>query len=158
MTQNNTPCRVQHDQGNSAPFLDTGSLFRSMHPMAPVTPWVPTTASGINLPYLHALIFAHDSSQLQVTLDLLPDLLEAVHDGHGGDGVDAAQDVQGHVDQPLLPRDLPVLDDGRGRGVDAQHGVVGAGIVLGAVLICSNNGWKCEMFVMGNGVIQRAAT
>lgn len=102
----------------------------------------PTTASGAKLPYLHALVFAHDSSQLQVALDLLADLLEAVHDGHGGDGVDAAQDVQGHVDQALLARDLPVLDDGRGRGVDAQHGVVGAGVVLGAVLIGSHNGWE----------------
>lgn len=124
-----------------------------MHVIAPEIPRVPAPASGITLPYLHALIFAHDSSQLQVTLDLLADLLEAVHDGHGGDGVDAAQDVQGHVDQPLLPRDLPVLDDGRGRGVNAQHGIVGAGIVLGAVLICSHDGCKGngKMFVTVNG-------
>lgn len=39
--------------------------------------------------YLHALVLAHDASQLQVTFDLLPDLLEAVDDGHGGDGVDS---------------------------------------------------------------------
>ena len=51
--------------------------------------------------YLHALVLAHDAGQLQVTLDLLADLLEAVDDGHGGDGVDAAQDVQRHVDQTL---------------------------------------------------------
>ena len=51
--------------------------------------------------YLHALVLAHDSGQLQVTLDLLPDLLEAVDDGHGGDGVDATQDVQGYVHQAL---------------------------------------------------------
>lgn len=113
-----------------------------MHLLAPATPRGTTAASGTELPYLHALIFAHDSSQLQVTLDLLANLLEAVNDGHGGDGVDAAQDVQGHVDQPLLARDLPVLDDGRGRGVNSQHGIVGAGVVLGAVLIGSHNGWR----------------
>lgn len=134
--------RVQHGQGHRAPALDTGSLLRSMYLTAPVIPRAPTTASGMKLPYLHTLIFAHDSSQLKVTLDLLPNLLEAVHDGHGGDGVDAAQDVQGHVDQPLFPSDLSVLDNGRSRGVDPQHGVVGTGIMLGTVLIGSHNGWK----------------
>lgn len=51
--------------------------------------------------YLHALILAHDTSQLQVTFDLLPDLLETVHDGHGGDGVDTTQNVQSYVHQTL---------------------------------------------------------
>lgn len=51
--------------------------------------------------YLHAFILAHDSSQLQVTFDLLPDLLEAVHNGNRRDGVDPTQNVQRHVHQPL---------------------------------------------------------
>jgi len=51
--------------------------------------------------YLHALILAHDAGQLQVTFDLLSDLLEAVDDGHRGDGMDTTQDVQSHVHQTL---------------------------------------------------------
>lgn len=70
----------------------------------------------------------------------MPDLLEAVHDGHGGDGVDAAQDVQRHVHQALLAADLAVLDDGGGRGVHAQHGVVGVGVVLRVRLVGRHDG------------------
>lgn len=51
--------------------------------------------------YLHALVFAHDTSQLQVAFDLLSDLLEAVHNWHGGNGMDTSQDVQSHVYQTL---------------------------------------------------------
>lgn len=51
--------------------------------------------------YLHTLVLAHDTSQLQVAFDLLSDLLEAVHDGHGGDGMDTSQDVQSHIHQAL---------------------------------------------------------
>lgn len=71
-------------------------------PAAPQTPAL----------YLHALVLPHDPCQLEVAFDLLPDLLEAVHNRDGGDGVNATQDVQSHVDQPLFPGNFPVLDDG----------------------------------------------
>ena len=51
--------------------------------------------------YLHAFILAHDASQLQITFNLLSDLLEAVNDGHCGDGVDTTQNVQSHIHQTL---------------------------------------------------------
>lgn len=51
--------------------------------------------------YLHALILAHDASQLQITFDLLSDLLEAVNNGHCGDGMNTTQDVQSHIHQTL---------------------------------------------------------
>lgn len=54
--------------------------------------------------YLHALVFAHDTSQLQVTLDLLSDLLEAVDNRHRGDGVNAAENVQSNIHQALGKR------------------------------------------------------
>lgn len=38
--------------------------------------------------YLHALVLAHHTSQLQITFDLLSDLLEAVNNWHSRDGVD----------------------------------------------------------------------
>lgn len=66
------------------------------------------------LTHLHTLVLAHHSRQLQVAFHLLPDFLKAVDNGHSGDGVDAAQDVQGHINQPLLASDLAILDDGRG--------------------------------------------
>lgn len=59
--------------------------------------------------YLHAFVLAHDASQLQITFDLLSDLLEAVNDGHGGDGVDTTQDVQSHVHQTLTNNDRPLV-------------------------------------------------
>lgn len=43
--------------------------------------------------YLHTLILAHDTGQLKITFDLLPDLLKAVHDGYRGDGMYATQNV-----------------------------------------------------------------
>lgn len=43
--------------------------------------------------YLHTLILAHDTGQLKITFDLLPDLLKAVHDGYRGDGMNATQNV-----------------------------------------------------------------
>lgn len=51
--------------------------------------------------HLHALILAHDTCQLQITLDLLPDLLETVNNGHCGDGMDTTQNVQSHIHQTL---------------------------------------------------------
>ena len=82
-----------------------GLEARSIHTLCAATGRdVRITCTGREEPvwsYLHALVLAHDAGQLQVTLDLLADLLEAVDDGHGGDGVDAAQDVQRHVDQAL---------------------------------------------------------
>lgn len=51
--------------------------------------------------YLHAFILAHDTSQLQITFDLLSDLLEAVNNGHCRDGVDTTQNVQSHIHQTL---------------------------------------------------------
>lgn len=70
------------------------------------------TDSSVSLTHLHTLVLAHYSCQLQVAFHLLPDLLKAVDNGHSGDGVDAAQDVQCHVDQSLLASDLAVLDYG----------------------------------------------
>ena len=39
---------------------------------------------------LAELVLAGDAGHLHVALDLLADLLVAVHDGHAGDGVDPA--------------------------------------------------------------------
>lgn len=64
------------------------------------------------LAHLHTLVLAHHSCQLQIAFHLLPDFLKAVDNGHSGDGVDAAQDVQCHIDQSLLASDLAILDDG----------------------------------------------
>lgn len=75
-------------------------------------PGAPTRTSPD--PYLHALVLPHHSCQLEVAFHLLSNLLEAIHDGNGGDGVDAAQDVQRHINEALLPGNLPVLDDGGG--------------------------------------------
>lgn len=87
------------------------------------------------LTHLHTLVLAHHSCQLQVAFYLLPDFLKAVNNGHSRDGVDAAQDIQSHIDQSLLACDLAILDDGRGRRVYTQHGIVGVGIVLCVTLI-----------------------
>lgn len=62
--------------------------------------------------HLHAFILAHDTGQLQVAFNLLADLLEAVYNRHSGDGVDATQNVQGHIDQTLFPADLSILNNG----------------------------------------------
>ena len=40
----------------------------------------------------------------------------------------------------LLAADLAVLDDGGGRGVHAQHGVVGVGVVLRVRLVGRHDG------------------
>jgi hypothetical protein len=90
-------------------------------------------------PYLHALVLAHHSCQLEVAFHLLSNLLEAIHDGNGGDGVDSAQYVQRHINQTLFPGNFPILDDGRGGGMNSKHGVIGAWVMVRAIFICSHN-------------------
>lgn len=52
---------------------------------------------------------------------MLANLLEAVDDGHAGDAVDAGQRVEADGGEIVLARHLAKVDDGLGRGVDAQH-------------------------------------
>ncbi len=54
---------------------------------------------------------------------MLPDLLEAVDDGHAGDGVDPREGLETDAGQVVLARDLAEVDDGLGRRVHAQHAV-----------------------------------
>ena len=54
----------------------------------------------------------------------------------------------------LFASDLAVLDDGRGRGVDAQHGVVVVGVVLRVRLIGRHYGYRCEIEKEKKKVIQ----
>lgn len=48
-------------------------------------------------PYLHALVLAHHSCQLEVAFHLLSNLLEAIHDGNSRDGMNTAQYIQCHI-------------------------------------------------------------
>lgn len=92
--------------------------------------------------HLHTFILAHDSSQLQVAFNLLTDLLEAVYNRHGGDGVDTAQNVQSHIDQALLPCDLPILNNGWCGGMHSKHGIVSVWVMLCISFISGHNGCR----------------
>lgn len=59
--------------------------------------------------HLHTLILAHDASQLQITFDLLSNLLEAVNNGHCGDGMDTTQDVKSHIHQTLRKQESDMI-------------------------------------------------
>ena len=55
---------------------------------------------------------------------LLPDLLEAVQDGHTGDAVDLAERVEADGVKLVLAGHLGILDDGTGRMVHDHHRLV----------------------------------
>ena len=55
---------------------------------------------------------------------LLPDLLEAVEDGHTRDAVDLAERVEADGVQLELAGHLGILDDGTGQVVDNHHRLV----------------------------------
>lgn len=59
--------------------------------------------------HLHTLILAHDAGKLQITFDLLSNLLEAVNDGHCGDGMDTTQDVKSHIHQTLGKQECDMI-------------------------------------------------
>jgi len=80
---------------------------------------------------LHALVLSHDRSHLQIALDLLSNLLEAVDDRDRRYGVDARQRVQGRVYLAVLPGHFAVVDYSGGGRVHAEHGVGRAGVLLG---------------------------
>ena len=72
------------------------------------------------------------------TTHLLPDLLEAVDDGHGGDGVDLGEGLEAHLGEVVFARNLAKVDDGLRRGVHAQHAVVAGGVLRLVVVVAGD--------------------
>lgn len=64
-------------------------------------------------------ILCHRARQLEVTFDLLLDLLEAVYNRHARDRVDATQRLQADFNQSVFPGNLSIVNDRLGRSVNS---------------------------------------